>query len=75
MRRAGIAVTATQGVLVLERESGDPPSIGTAVVDESLDRIGKVVDVIGPVEQPYLVVSPESSAETARLLGEILYIR
>lgn len=63
------------------RESGgatgesDSPRIGTAVVDENLDDVGRVVDVFGPVDRPYLAVSPAAGVVEARLLGAKLYAR
>lgn len=75
MRRAGVATGIAQGVVVLEREDDEPPGIGAPVVDERLDPVGRVVDVIGPVERPYLVVSPADGVTPAALLGETLYVR
>lgn len=75
MRRAGTAVAAAQGVTVLEAESDTPPSIGESVVDESLETVGTVVDIIGPVTGPYLVMNPKGDRRPATLLGETLYLR
>ena len=47
----------------------------TDVIDERLNRIGRVVDVMGPTERPYLVVTPESGEPPAALLNEPVYVR
>ena len=75
MRRAGVAVAAAQGVSVIRAEDDNPPRIGDPVVDDSLETVGTVVDIIGPVERPYLVVSPGNDHRPASLLGKPLYLR
>lgn len=75
MRRAGTAVTSAQGMAIVLTEDDDPPAIGAPLVDESLDRVGRVVDVIGPQAQPYLVVNPEKHRSPASFLGKPFYVR
>lgn len=75
MKRAGVAQSFTQGVLVLRGTDPDPPSIGDSVVNDQLDRVGTVVDVFGPVEEPYLAVSPRDGVDPASVLGRRLYVR
>lgn len=74
MRRAGQIVGSTQGVLVVRSVEGSEPSIGDRVVDEHLDSLGRIVDVFGPLEQPYVAVSPENGVSLEGRLGSILYI-
>jgi RNA-binding protein len=88
MRRAGKAVRTTQGLVILrappdtvprpvdrdDPDLGDLPAIGDEVVDSSLTSVGRVVDVFGPVERPYLAVTPDRRAP-ASVLGERLYVR
>jgi RNA-binding protein len=52
-----------------------PPSVGASVVDENLRTVGRVVDVFGPVERPYVAVSPGEGVAAADLLGRKLYAR
>lgn len=77
MRRAGTVTRIAQGLLVVRCEAGDAPEIGSECVDEGLDAVGRVVDVFGPVERPYLAVSPaaERADRAALLVGETLYVR
>ncbi|MFC6726863.1 H/ACA ribonucleoprotein complex subunit GAR1, partial [Halobium palmae] len=44
-------------------------------VDESLTTVGRVVDVFGPVDRPYLAVSPADGVHLPDLLGAKLYAR
>jgi RNA-binding protein len=53
----------------------DVPPIGTAAVDESLSEVGRIVDVFGPVDRPYLAVSPVDHVRLPDLLGTKLYAR
>ncbi|PSQ33270.1 H/ACA RNA-protein complex protein Gar1, partial [Halobacteriales archaeon SW_12_69_24] len=57
MRRVGEVVRTAQNLAVVRSPDETCPDIGTGVVDEDLDELGRVVDVFGPVERPYLAVS------------------
>ena len=73
MRRVGEVVRVAQGLAIVRAPDGEHPDIGTPVVDRSLSNVGRVVDVFGPVERPYLAVSPTDLPTT--LLGTVLYAR
>jgi RNA-binding protein len=75
MERAGDVVRTAQNVAVVRCESGDHPDIGDSVVDQNLDEVGRVVDVFGPVERPYLSVTPNGGVHLPALVGETLYVR
>ena len=75
MQRAGSVEGTAQGVVVLRCDDEVYPPIGEQVVDEELVRIGRIVDVFGPIERPYLAVSPNADIQIPRLLGTRLYVR
>lgn len=77
MERVGEVVRVTQGLAIVRvpQEASDHAAIGTDVIDESLDTVGRVVDVFGPVSRPYLAVSPTDTVSPATLLGDRLYAR
>ena len=75
MKRAGGVVRTAQGVAVVRSPDAEYPSIGTDLVDESLAEVGTVVDVFGPVERPYLAVSPAEGVRLAPLVGAAVYAR
>jgi RNA-binding protein len=75
MKRVGEVVRTAQGLAVLRSPDEEYPEIGTGVVDQDLTEVGRVVDVFGPVERPYLAVSPVDSVSVPALLGEVLYAR
>lgn len=73
MRRVGTVVRAVGGIAVARSPDETHPDIGTSVVDDGLATVGRVVDVMGPVDRPYLVVAAEGGGAT--LLNERLYVR
>ncbi|WP_263018780.1 H/ACA ribonucleoprotein complex subunit GAR1 [Natronobiforma cellulositropha] len=76
MYRVGSVVRTAQGLLVLRAEGeGDETEIGTMVLDDSLEKVGRVVDVFGPVSRPYVAVTPNPSVHAPGLVGSTLYAR
>ncbi len=62
MRRLGEIVVKTRDkLLIVKSKLRDPRRIvGAIVYDRDLRRIGKVVDVIGRIDKPYVVVKPDN---------------
>ena len=75
MERVGTVSRTAQGLAVVRCDEGAEPRIGTPVVDESLNSVGRIVDVFGPVSQPYVAVSPNDQSRLAALVGQKLYAR
>lgn len=74
MERVGTVVKFAQGLLVVQSDGASYPSIGTAVIDEHLDAVGTVVDIIGPVDRPFVIVSPRDD-KMASSLNQRVYTR
>ena len=64
------ALTPSKNMIV---KSEQAPKIGSEVVDENLNVVGKVFDIIGPVSAPYAVVKP-TVREPAKLLNKPVYL-
>ncbi len=75
MQRLGTVSRLAQNLLVVRCDGVDHPDIGAAAVDESLSRVGRVVDVFGPVDRPYVAVTPADGVRAASLVGERLYAK
>ncbi|SIR84206.1 H/ACA ribonucleoprotein complex subunit GAR1 [Natronorubrum thiooxidans] len=83
MRRVGSVVRTAQGLAVLRADERDDAEsddqlrheIGTMVLNDSLEEVGRVVDVFGPVERPYLAVTPDAGVHLPSLVGSTLYAR
>ena len=75
MKRIGEVVRTAQGLAILRSPDESYPRLGTELVDSNLDTVGQVVDIFGPVEEPYVALSPASGVDLPLLLGEKLYAR
>ncbi|MFC7045924.1 H/ACA ribonucleoprotein complex subunit GAR1 [Halobacteriaceae archaeon GCM10025711] len=75
MQKAGTVVRVAQGLAVVQCPGPDHPDIGAETVDEGLDVAGRIVDVFGPVDRPYLAVTPANGRSLPGLLGAKLYVR
>ncbi len=64
------ALTPSKNMIV---KSEQTPKIGSEVVDENLNVIGRVFDIIGPVSAPYAVVKP-TVREPSKLLNKPVYL-
>ena len=60
MKRVGEVVRIAQGLAVVR-------------CPDDLTTAGSVVDVFGPVERPYVAVSPAGDRRPATLVGQRLY--
>ena len=70
--RVGQVVDVTpKGVLV---KAPKMVPIGTSLVDARSQPAGRVVDVIGPVAAPYLLVNPGKGAKAQRLLRQDVFV-
>ncbi len=71
MRRLGyfIHITAS-GKILVKLTVPRPPRLGSRVFDRNGRYIGRVVDIIGPVRSPYVLVKPikESNLEPYDIL-------
>lgn len=77
LKRLGTVLhTTPNGYIVakLEREDDSVPPLNTIVYDEDMNRVGILLDIIGPVASPYAVVKP-SSREVRVGEGTRLYYR
>ncbi len=75
MKRVGEVVRTAQGLAVLRSPDDTYPDVGTGVVGSDLESVGRVVDIFGPVERPYIAVSPDDGVVLPTLLGEKIYAR
>jgi len=75
MRRAGTVVGSAQGLVVVRSGDDSYPDVGATLVNEDLDEVGEVVEVFGPVETPYVAVSPAEEVNPAVLLDDPVYER
>tara|TARA_B100000686_G_scaffold306992_1_gene346874 strand:- start:91 stop:312 length:222 start_codon:yes stop_codon:yes gene_type:complete len=73
MKRIGEVKTITGSIAIVQSEDQTRPKIGTKVIDEKLENVGRIVDVIGPVSRPYMVVKIKKNVKI--ILKKRLYSR
>ena len=74
MQRIGTVDRTAQGLAIVALETEERPEIGLMVLDESLTTVGRIVDVFGPVEAPYVAITP-TGADLTALVGTKLYAK
>ncbi len=76
MKKLGILYNRSrEGLLLIKTKIKNPEKlVGAIVYSEDMKRVGRITDIIGRVDEPYIVVKPES-LEFAELLekNSILY--
>jgi len=73
MQRIGTVDKTAQGLAIVSLEAEEPPDIGLMVIDESLSTVGRIVDIFGPVAEPYAAITPTDGASLTDLVGTTLY--
>tara|TARA_B110000263_G_C15268976_1_gene492494 strand:- start:204 stop:425 length:222 start_codon:yes stop_codon:yes gene_type:complete len=73
MKRIGQIKTTIDSIAIVRGNNETCPDIGTKVVDERLEEMGYVVDIIGPISRPYIVVKTKMNDEN--MVGKRLYSR
>jgi RNA-binding protein len=72
LQRLGKVLSVTpSSSLIIKTEN--PPKIGSEVVDENLNVVGRIFDIIGPVSSPYAVIKPKVK-DPAVLANKPLYL-
>jgi len=79
LRRLGTALHAVQNKLIVQGDQAagneiDFPRANSWVVDQKRTRVGKVLDVFGPVNHPYIIVRPNRGVDAAAHVGKKLYV-
>lgn len=75
MRRLGKVLHITsRGSVVLRTDKTPPIGKQAKVLDKKAQEVGIVTDVFGPVKAPYVSIRPKDGLDTAKLVGQILYL-
>jgi RNA-binding protein involved in rRNA processing len=51
------------------------PKLNTTVYDENNNEVGKVIDVLGPVKEPYISIKPNKKEGLEELIGKEIFIK
>ena len=79
MKRLGTALHVVQNKLIVQSEQvvGSETSIprtNSWVVHQKRTRVGKVLDIFGPINRPYIIVRPNRDVDAAAHVGKKLYV-
>jgi RNA-binding protein len=80
LKRLGKSLHIVQNRIIVRGEpvaSGDPKFYpqNNAVFDQNRKRIGKILDVFGPVKHPYFIVKPNKGEDAQAHVGKKLYVQ
>jgi RNA-binding protein len=79
LRRLGTALHVVQNRLIVRGEPvGDNwtgiPRTNSIVVDQKRMKIGRILDIFGPVKHPFIVVRTNRGTNAAVHVGKKLYV-
>lgn len=75
MERLGTVVRTANRLAIARLPGDEHPRMGTEAVDEQLSSIGRVVDIFGPVDRPYVAIKLDDDSNLPALLGAKVYAR
>ena len=47
----------------------------SVVLDKKAKEVGTIIDVFGPVKEPYVAVRPKRDLDPSKLVGQMLYLK
>jgi RNA-binding protein len=51
------------------------PRINSTIVDKHKNKIGRITQIIGPVKEPYIIITPRKGVKASfKMIGGELYI-
>ena len=75
MRRLGTVLhISNRGSIIVRTEKVPPVGSKSIVFDKRAQEIGIIIDVFGPVKNPYLAIRPNREFDSTKLVGQVLYI-
>jgi RNA-binding protein len=79
LKRLGTALHVVQNKLIVQSEQivgseTNIPRTNSWVVDQKRTKVGKVFDIFGPINHPYIIVRPNRGVDADAHVGKKLYI-
>jgi len=76
VKRLGLVLhpSSHKGLIVRSQLEKGLPKLNSVVVTESMEKIGKVYDVFGPVKRPYISVRLYDVAKAHALKNQRVYV-
>jgi len=73
LKRLGKVLHISRRGAIILRTDKTPP-IGAQVVDKSVEVIGTITDIFGPVKEPYISIRAKEGVNTTKLVGQPVYL-
>jgi RNA-binding protein len=79
LKRLGTALHVVMKKLIVRGEQNDGskvniPQVNSWVVDQKRTKVGKIFDLFGPINHPYIIVRPNRGTDAAAHVGKKLYV-
>ncbi|MFW9788183.1 MAG: H/ACA ribonucleoprotein complex subunit GAR1 [Candidatus Thorarchaeota archaeon] len=76
MRRLGkVLHISKRGSIILRTDKTPPTGTRSMVLDKKAREVGEIIDVFGPVKEPYVAVRPKRDFDVSNLVGQMLYLK
>ena len=75
MRRLGkVLHISNRGSIIVRVDKTPPMGSKSIVMDKQAQEVGTIVDIFGPVSNPYLAIRPKRDFDPQKLVGQMLYL-
>jgi RNA-binding protein len=64
-----------RGSIILRTEGTPPAGSRSIVLDKKAREVGNIIDIFGPVKEPYVAVRPKRDLNVSELVGQMLYLK
>ncbi|MFW9835530.1 MAG: H/ACA ribonucleoprotein complex subunit GAR1 [Candidatus Thorarchaeota archaeon] len=76
MRRLGkVLHISKRGSIILRTDKTPPVGSRSIVLNKKAQEVGTIIDVFGPVKEPYVAIRPKRDLDTSKLVGQMLYLK
>jgi RNA-binding protein len=76
LRRLGkVLHISKRGSIILRTDKTPSAGSRSIVLDKKAQEVGIIIDVFGPVKEPYVAVRPKRGSDPSKLVGQLLYLK
>ena len=76
MRRLGkVLHISKRGSIILRTDKTPPVGSKSVVLDKKAQEVGEIIDIFGPVKEPYVAIRPNRNFDPSKLVGHMLYLK
>ena len=76
MRRLGkVLHISKRGSIILRTDKTPPVGSKSVVLDKKAQEVGEIIDIFGPVKEPYVAIRPKRNFDPSKLVRHMLYLK